>query len=106
MGRRRKRRREVEEGEGEGGEDGASWEGVRSGGGGVDEDGEGVHYLLPLKAGGKLVLQPPVPISNGTYVYSEPLRKGHLWNIKCPLYAGMGHNQVYYIERAFLFSFF
>ena len=68
MGRRRKRKREVEEGEGEAGEDGASWEGVRSGGGGVGEDGEGVRYLLPLKAGGKLVLQPPVPIPNGMYV--------------------------------------
>ena len=38
----------------------ASWEGVRSGGGGGEDEGE-VRYLLPLKTRGGLVLQPPVP---------------------------------------------
>ena len=64
-GGRRKRKREVEGSERE---DGASWEGVRRGGGGVGEDREEeVHYLLPLKARGKLVLQAPVPNPNGTH---------------------------------------
>ena len=42
---------------------GASWEGVRKGRGG-EEEGE-MHYLLPLKTRGKLVLQPPVPNPSG-----------------------------------------
>ena len=69
---RRKRRKEVRENEGEGGENGADWEGVRRGGGG-GEAVEDVHYLLPLKAQGRLVLQPPVPNPNGKYTFS-----GHL----------------------------
>ena len=73
-GGRRKRRKEVgeNEGEGEGGENGADWEGVRRGGGG-GEAGKDVHYLLPLKSRGRLVLQPPVPNPNGKYTFS-----GHL----------------------------
>ena len=51
---------------GDEGEDGASWEGVRSGG--VGENEEEVHYLLPLKSGGRLVLQSPVPRPNGIYI--------------------------------------
>lgn len=61
-GRRGKRKREmttdseeVEEDEG-----GASWEGVRKGGSGEGE----VHYLLPLKTRGGLVLQQPIPKPN------------------------------------------
>lgn len=61
-GRRAKRKRETaaDSEEGEEAEVGASWEGVRKGGGGEDE----VHYLLPLKTRGGLVLQPPIPKPN------------------------------------------
>ena len=61
----KKRRRGEARVAGEEGEEGASWEGVRMGGGG-EGDGD-VHYLLPLKTRGGLVLQPPVPNPNSTY---------------------------------------
>ena len=64
-GRRGKRKRRemlaADSDEEDGG--GASWEGVRKGRGG-EEEGE-MHYLLPLKTRGKLVLQPPVPTPSG-----------------------------------------
>ena len=61
-GRRgKKRRKEMGSDSDEGS---ASWEGVRSGGGGSGEDEGEMHYLLPLKTRGGLVLQPPVPKPN------------------------------------------
>ena len=62
-GRRgKKRRKEMGSDSDEGS---ASWEGVRSGGGGSGEDEGEMHYLLPLKTRGGIVLQPPVPKPNG-----------------------------------------
>lgn len=75
-GRRAKRKREMasDSEEGEEDEGGACWEGVRKGG-----DGEGeVHYLLPLKTRGGLVLQPPVPKPNSTYMYIAVRLKVHI----------------------------
>lgn len=67
VGRKAKRKRRTLAGdEEEEREGGASWEGVRKGGGG-EEEGE-VHYLLPLKTRRGLVLQPPVPKSDGTCI--------------------------------------
>lgn len=85
---RRKRRKEVGENEGEGGEDGADWEGVRRRGGG-GEAGKDVHYLLPLKARGRLVLQPPVPNPNGKYTLQWSLS---LWSILTQLQLEMNHS--------------
>ena len=57
---------DMEEGEGEGSN---SWEEVRRGGRGVGEEEEReMHYLLPLKTRGGLVLQPAVPKPKGVHV--------------------------------------
>ena len=62
---------DMEEGEGDGSN---SWEEVRRGGRGDGEEEEReMHYLLPLKTRGGLVLQPAVPKPKGVHVTLEEL---------------------------------